>query len=135
MTECESCEDDCKRRITCFHCGEKVCPHCWHHIHSCEPGHKRSECRDYRRYLKYGQEWIRRLRARLKESEKRDLLKQSFELGPCRICEPKLDSASPDSDMRCERCKLSFRSRVEELKKRKVVERLKDGRIASLQSL
>lgn len=62
--ECEDCGERCKRRITCFHCGDLVCPRCWHHAHGCGPGHRQSECRDYRAYLKYGKEWIRRLRVR-----------------------------------------------------------------------
>ena len=44
MTTCEDCSDDCKRRICCFHCGLLVCPWCWHHVHRCEPGHKRQDC-------------------------------------------------------------------------------------------
>ena len=66
MVVCEdkNCEEDCLKRIVCFHCGLKVCPWCWHHIHRCEPGHGKAECKDYKAYKKHGQEWIDRLRAR-----------------------------------------------------------------------
>lgn len=64
MVECEDCGDEVKRRFTCFHCGQYICGWCWNHIHGCGPGHKRSECKDYRSYLKHGKKWVERLRAR-----------------------------------------------------------------------
>lgn len=43
---CGDCGDLVKRRRLCPHCQLMVCGHCWHHVHRCEPGHKKSECRD-----------------------------------------------------------------------------------------
>lgn len=43
---CGDCGDLVKRRRLCHHCQLMVCNHCWHHVHRCEPGHKKSECRD-----------------------------------------------------------------------------------------
>lgn len=46
IVECEDCGDRTQYRITCHHCKLKVCRWCWSHVHQCEPGHKRAECRD-----------------------------------------------------------------------------------------
>ena len=54
MKICEDCGDECKRRMRCWHCGLFVCPWCWGHVHRCEPGHKRDECRHLKIYKKYG---------------------------------------------------------------------------------
>jgi hypothetical protein len=63
--EDEHCGDETPyRRFRCWHCGLLVCGWCWNHIHRCEPGHKRSECRDLAHYRRYGRRWIERLRAR-----------------------------------------------------------------------
>jgi hypothetical protein len=46
MTECEDCGEECRRRTRCHHCGQLVCPWCWHHVHGCQPNHSREECWD-----------------------------------------------------------------------------------------
>ena len=68
--DCEDCGDVAEgRRLRCFHCGLLVCGWCWHHVHRCEPGHTRSECRNLARYLARPagpdrRRWIERVRAR-----------------------------------------------------------------------
>lgn len=49
MRECDDCGEETSRRKRCWHCGQFVCPYCWHHVHACEPGHSRVECEDLRR--------------------------------------------------------------------------------------
>lgn len=67
MAECEDkdCGDESCRRVRCYHCGLLVCGWCWHHVHGCEPGHKRVDCKSLKAYNKFGAEWIKRLRARM----------------------------------------------------------------------
>ena len=50
-TTCEDCGEETTgvRRIRCCHCHQLVCGYCWHHIHRCEPGHERKDCRDLKR--------------------------------------------------------------------------------------
>lgn len=62
MTECEDCGEKVRRRIRCFHCGLLVCSWCWGHVHRCEPGHKKENCRSYKYYKKYGMPLIKQLR-------------------------------------------------------------------------
>lgn len=62
---CEDCgERVIGRRKLCWHCGKYVCGWCWGHVHQCEPGHSKKECRDFQRYKRHGKQWIARLRAR-----------------------------------------------------------------------
>ena len=68
MPSCEDCGDDALRRHWCWHCGLKVCPHCWNHIHRCEPGHRLHECRQYALYLRHGQKMLRALAVETKRS-------------------------------------------------------------------
>ena len=115
MPDCEDsdCGEEVRRRVLCYHCGLLVCPWCWHHSHGCQPGHRKSECRDYKKYRRYGRPWIKRLRARQRlAQERRDLLKQSFERWPCAECAIHMSSASPSSEMRCMSCGLSYRVRL-----------------------
>ena len=115
MPDCEDsdCGEEVRRRVLCYHCGLLVCPWCWHHLHGCQPGHTRSECWDYKKYRRYGRARIKRLRARQKlAQEMQDHLRQSFERWPCAECAVHMRSASPDSEMRCMSCGLSYRVRL-----------------------
>lgn len=63
MSVCEDCGDSVRRRFRCFHCGLFVCRWCWHHVHQCEPGHRRDDCTDLRKYKRLGARLLDRLRA------------------------------------------------------------------------
>lgn len=69
MTVCEDCGDKVSRRKLCWHCGKLVCGWCWHHIHCCEPGHKKENCVSLKSYKRYGKEIIKRFRAYVKAKE------------------------------------------------------------------
>jgi len=126
--EDEDCEDESPRRVLCFHCGLYVCGWCWHHVHGCEPGHKKAECRDYKRFLQYGKEWIRRLRTRLTINQAFETLKRSFKVRPCPTCEGRLfgfpvrelSSRTPESTSVCKACNLSFQHRYQEVRKQDI---------------
>jgi hypothetical protein len=47
--DCDSCGEVVPRRRRCWHCGQWVCPYCWHHEHKCEPGHTKADCEDLKR--------------------------------------------------------------------------------------
>lgn len=70
MPECEdkNCGDEAQRRVLCYHCGLYVCPWCFHHVHGCEPGHRRVECRSLKAFRQHGWSFIQRLRAGQKET-------------------------------------------------------------------
>jgi hypothetical protein len=128
MADCEDedCGEESSRRVRCFHCGLLVCGWCWHHVHGCEPGHKKAECSDYRRYLQYGREWIRRLRARLTTTEAYAVLRRSLEIAPCSVCEKRLydfpisDLGSPKTKSTCGTCGLSYSTRYNDSRKNDV---------------
>lgn len=65
MVQCEDkkCEEEVRRRVLCYHCGLYVCRWCWHHVHGCEPGHRKEDCRSLKAYRQQGQALIKRLRA------------------------------------------------------------------------
>jgi hypothetical protein len=45
MKDCQDCGDKTKRRKRCQHCDLLVCGWCWHHVHTCQLGHTRAQCR------------------------------------------------------------------------------------------
>jgi hypothetical protein len=128
MADCEDedCGEESPRRFRCYHCGLFVCGWCWHHVHGCEPGHKKSECRDFKRYLKYGKEWIRRLRARLTTTEAYAVLRRSLEATPCSECEKNLYNfpidqlGSSETKSACQSCGLSYSTRYNDCRKNDV---------------
>lgn len=130
MPECEDedCGEVASRRIRCFHCGLLVCPWCWHHLHGCMPGHQKADCRDHKRFVQYGREWIRRLRSRITVRQALCVLERSYEVIACAACGPKLyafkitdlEKGTPEAKVACPTCKLSFKDRYHDFRKREI---------------